>query len=199
MKRIILVIVLALTGIVSNAQQYERKESLVEVRVEVEIESEVISHSLSITLSKSLNNNSSLNEEKGKLLFHLDSIGVKKADISEEKKYVVNSNYEDSIFFLVKNLTNKQVISIKKLNKGNLFVGDIITLNRAKETEEVLIDKLMLLAEKKAKIIAKSIGKKVKDIQHVTCSTDFKKEYITVYTPLYSNRKYYAIVTYTVE
>lgn len=206
MKRIIL-IALILTSMVSQAQQYERKGAFIEVRADVEIEAEVLSHSLSVTLNENKDRNSysalshrTLSEQVNKLLFHLDSIGVKKADISEDKMHLsTNSYYKNSKKILVKNLTDEQVLSINKFNKDNTYVGDKKTVYRVRDTEEALIKRVMESAKKKAKTIAKVINKKVADVKYVVTSTYFEKEFEGTYNSKYYKNKYYVTVGFNIE
>ncbi len=206
MKRIIL-IALVLTSMISQAQLYERKDAFIEVRADVEIEAELVSHSLSVTLNENKDRNSysalshrTLSEQVNKLLFHLDSIGVKKADISEDKMHLSTSSYyKNSKKIIVKNLTDEQMLSINKFNKDNTYVGDKKTLYRAKDTEESLIEKVMGEANRKAKIIAKAINKKVIDVKYVVTSTYFEKEFEGTYNSTYYKNKYYVTVGFNIE
>ncbi|MFV0540634.1 MAG: SIMPL domain-containing protein [Aestuariibaculum sp.] len=207
MKKSIVVLAVVLSSVLATAQRMNFEGSFVDVRVEIPLETEVISHSLSITLNQKEGYNSydglkyrTLKEQEDHLMAFLDSVGVKKSNVKEDKTYLTSSYYKKSLKFIVSNVTPEQISSIGAINKGDTFVADRKTLFRIKDSEEVLIKKALEAAKTKAGIIAAAVGKKLVDVKYVTCTGTFEKEFESTYgSSSYYPSKYYMTVGYNIS
>ncbi|MFV0564869.1 MAG: hypothetical protein ACK5NB_03445 [Flavobacteriaceae bacterium] len=206
MKKNILFITLVLVGIISNAQKLDLEGSFIEVRAEVPIEAEAISHSLSITLNQAENYNNysdlryrTFKEQEDYLFKFLDSIGVKTANVEEDKTYLPSSYYKKSKRYNILNVTPDQILSLNEINKNETYVDNRKTKYRMVDSEEALIDKAMAMARKKAEIVAKAVNKKLLDVKYVICSSTVETDFESTYGVDYYSRKYYVQVSFNIS